>query len=1706
MRNKIINMYAVLCACAILCSGGYAEAKDADSRGCCVIYTDVNGLETTGGAARVAKRAVRLRSAASESDLDFVEQSPTVDLVFCCDSAAMAVLNNQRKTIETFARETVDRMNMILGKNEIDGHFTFRSVGCAPMKSRFQTVVDGLGIKRGRGDNGIALALKEATGADIIVCVNSGGGGAIGVAYGVTEVDQERIAQWGRNAGNPIASVNVSAAIGGYVTSHEVGHVMGAGHSREEAGPQSTPYSAGLHIEITNRLDGTSVPFTNYYYTVMAYNGTTGSDGQKHVYTAIPYYSDSTKTFTPDPDVFDPVPIGDAERNDNARVLRDNCKSVASWREHVLPYEGDVRAYDANGEEILHGRAFASSLQISFVSPVEGARILYTLDGTTPKSTSAEYSGPFTVSDTTTIAACALKDGRAYGLRTFKVMKLGMSPVAGPSDIVWQTDPTSPWWFDGTALRSAYAAHSWLRAKMTGPKRMTFYYAATIGNDAQFDVWVNGISKLRVTESTTGFPSATVDLPEGENDVIFFYRHGGYYEDNKVYVQIASVENIASDEAAIPVAKPVAVWNGDFNLNVTRGPVTFNSNNNIVAADGSKVSRVEGKGAIAFNVSAGPSVLAVAGTTDFATGTANGEGTPKAVIAIPTTGQTSLDAGFGTKTLNNEIMRFKNAASVADYSVRFPREGFHTFAFGATASGSLCYFDGKEVFDDGSYGLSGNVQAVYVGAGGGGSFPTVAGDLNYIAIFTNATVSANDARNWSLKNMTVPLTLSAGGDLGEAALDASTGLNLSGGAYVLSKHATVAALIVQGNSSIDFATLDAVLGGGQVIYVADGRALVVTVSIGADELKREIDAAGGEWRHLLIKGANYGDVTAGGITDLGARYSLHVEQTETGGVELVGERRDVVYADGTVGGESGGDVLGATNGNVTVDYHYGNVGVTVYETGAVAGAIIGGFRLDRPGSKVVNGNTSVTLQSSGDASGTFSGNIIGASLGGGCDCETGEAQALSVIGSSSVSINAPLAMTFSGTICGGGYLRLPISPAVGLGMYGQAATNTVGTASSVTILGGTYTGTVVAGGHKEDDENWSLYFANALVTGTATLTIEGGVFNGATLLGGDAIGTKALAFTGRTDLLGETAISGFGSITIAEGVFVKVESATTLASFPAGSFKHVTRGGVTFVTNLATSNEAEPTALVQFVVPSGTAETVPFGETISASSFIVNGTLTVAGAIEGETIGGTGEVVFKGKTPDALGWTSGGWTGTVVLSGVRNLNDFNPSRYGKVKFSGSSGNFADGTFSTEAVFEDGTYGYAFNLTGPEHHAQFGKVSGNGTIIDSGTDESEWSFKDATTFSGSIKSDGGNTTFVFRPNTSATRLEWLVSPGTITVQPDGHAVVGVDREWNPANSIIVMERGVVELLGAAKFAKATTLENGSKIIFDDFTSASYGSDDAVLSCPGGVSGASGIGFGADVASLAADTCLIAWPTTSSPPTFTPDAAANALAANCQVRFSTEPDGLYLRAREFRNDAGGDAGYYAISSEYGRTYVVVTNASGSVTISNDVGWAEFWDLKNEMSLTVEFATTDDLEFRLKNCAWYARYMKDGVEHTIDVKSAYCVNSRIQSGRTVFTLSLTGYNEAGEEATVNVDGVAVKVIPELDPNGELEISDAPTMTVRTIPGFWYEIVTTDDLSRAFTPIEGTRTQATSASTTLSAPSAQPGTNRFFRVKVEW
>lgn len=316
------------------------------------------------------------------------------------------------------------------------------------------------------------------------------------------------------------------------------------------------------------------------------------------------------------------------------------------------------------------------------------------------------------------------------------------------------------------------------------------------------------------------------------------------------------------------------------------------------------------------------------------------------------------------------------------------------------------------------------------------------------------------------------------------------------------------------------------------------------------------------------------------VTDAQAGNLIYGLHAFNGGAGLGAIDRDIylMVTGGTPGVISGGEdanwsgaktiptgnLLVNIKGDTTVDYVYGaglgggaqnplakidgNIGIVVEENAQVKGSLVGGWQSrhnatpevtgnvsilikniqthegdatiqndkhcvqgfiagggvfnTNSGRSLVRGNTSVTIDLPNDAEGSFMKHIVAGGLG------VGGGDGNNVTGNSVVIISAPDSVIFPKNIMGGGH---------------STGTNKakVGGNSSVTINGGTYTGTIYAAGDNGE---------HTLVTGTATLTVNDGDLMGATIQTGNATGEKILNLNG--GILSLNTISGFTTINI----------------------------------------------------------------------------------------------------------------------------------------------------------------------------------------------------------------------------------------------------------------------------------------------------------------------------------------------------------------------------------------------------------------------------------------------------------------------------------------------------------------------------------------------------------------------------------------------
>lgn len=322
------------------------------------------------------------------------------------------------------------------------------------------------------------------------------------------------------------------------------------------------------------------------------------------------------------------------------------------------------------------------------------------------------------------------------------------------------------------------------------------------------------------------------------------------------------------------------------------------------------------------------------------------------------------------------------------------------------------------------------------------------------------------------------------------------------------------------------------------------------------------------------------EATVALVTDAQAGNLIYGLHAFNGGAGLGAIDRDIylMVTGGTPGVISGGEdanwsgtktiptgnLLVNIKGDTTVDYVYGaglgggtqnplakidgNIGIVVEENAQVKGSLVGGWQSrhnaipevtgnvsilikniqthegdatiqndkhcvqgfiagggvfnTNNGRSLVRGNTSVAIDLPNDAEGSFMKHIVAGGLG------VGGGDGNNVEGSSSVVISALDTVIFPKNIMGGGH---------------STVTNKakVGGNSSVTINGGTFTGTIYAAGDNGE---------NTLVAGTATLTVNDGDLMGATILPGTATGEKILNLNGGK--LPLNTISGFTTINI----------------------------------------------------------------------------------------------------------------------------------------------------------------------------------------------------------------------------------------------------------------------------------------------------------------------------------------------------------------------------------------------------------------------------------------------------------------------------------------------------------------------------------------------------------------------------------------------
>ncbi|MBO7482966.1 MAG: chitobiase/beta-hexosaminidase C-terminal domain-containing protein [Kiritimatiellae bacterium] len=395
-----------------------------------------------------AKSVTRTRAGAG---FTYAQQKGVVDILVAFDKGAVAKSKTLGySTIEEFADYAVNKMNIVLQNSQLDHLFSYRLVGVTTIDATYTAVNNDVltSLRFAEGPFAKIPALRDKYGADTVtLLINRTGGTTNGIGFGLQGNTPQILSDFIAQA-KACNVCDIGKVYERYTMCHETGHNMGCGHSNlqgSNSGPESAmfPYSCGYHF-----FDSAGIP----RHTIMAYNYWSVDDTG---FQPVPYFS------TPDitPDEYG-VPLGTVASNDNRRVLMQTYEGVSAFREHILPYDWDVKFLDNDGNDIPDGTYFPGYYYVTLSHENPDATIYYTDDGTEPTS---EMQGwpvgtRLTLSGSKTLTACAVVDGVAQSVRTINfVAGLTWSGDADGNGI-WRADDSSlkPWsgemYYDGDAV------------------------------------------------------------------------------------------------------------------------------------------------------------------------------------------------------------------------------------------------------------------------------------------------------------------------------------------------------------------------------------------------------------------------------------------------------------------------------------------------------------------------------------------------------------------------------------------------------------------------------------------------------------------------------------------------------------------------------------------------------------------------------------------------------------------------------------------------------------------------------------------------------------------------------------------------------------------------------------------------------------------------------------------------------------------------------------------------------------------------------------------------------------------------------------------------------------------------------------------------------------------------------------------------------
>ena len=472
-----------------------------------------------------------------------------VDVLVAYDTPAASWARQNGGGITNFATMAVQKMNTVLDNCGFATTFRYRLVGVMTVNATGGTDLDGVlsATKNGTGNWAPIKVMRDTVGADIVTTLIDTGSasGNTGLGYSLNTTP---LSSFSESAYNVCA---VRAVANGHTMTHEVGHNIGAGHATAvnpdqiTPGPQLYDYSAGYYFTGT---DGVA------YHTIMAYN----FDGYGNTYSPAPFFSSPNFTYQG-------TPVGDAT-HDNVRTIQQTYSAASQWRAQKVPMSYDVY-FSPEG-----GATFTDSITVTLTPGKAGLPIRYTLDGSMPTTSSTLYTGPITLTQTTTIRAITVTDGNPGPVfeATYSVSDLGNGLDA--PQLNWRTSETSPWAFqtgetyDGVdAVRSTdngayWSSDAWLETTVIGPTDMSFRYKMKTGRGT-FSVLIDNTEQFSDTREAVysdDWHLEEVHIPVGSHTVRFLFEMKGsrYPDFNGAWLDTVQFDALSRPPTISPTTTP----------------------------------------------------------------------------------------------------------------------------------------------------------------------------------------------------------------------------------------------------------------------------------------------------------------------------------------------------------------------------------------------------------------------------------------------------------------------------------------------------------------------------------------------------------------------------------------------------------------------------------------------------------------------------------------------------------------------------------------------------------------------------------------------------------------------------------------------------------------------------------------------------------------------------------------------------------------------------------------------------------------------------------------------------------------------------------------------------------------------------------------------------------------------------------------------